>query len=278
MSTLSNVEIVIDGGRRPPLARRILELWTYREVVWAFTERYARLKYKQAVLGVGWAALQPLAFLAIFALVFGRLAGVSGGKTAYPAFALSALVPWFFLQNAVSLGGNSLVTDAVLLKKVYFPREIPVLGSVLSASLDFAVGFAVLLVVGPFLGIHLSWETLLVVPLWVMLAALALGVSLPMAALNVFYRDFRYTLPLFLQLWMFATPVAYPLTTVSPRWRAAYLVLNPAAPLIDSFRRVVIGESIDLHQLAVSGVMILMILWAGYALLRRLEPGFGDWV
>jgi lipopolysaccharide transport system permease protein len=278
ISPLSSVEIVIDARRHGAVLRSLRELWTYREVIWAFTERYVRLKYKQAVLGIAWAALQPLAFLAIFALIFGHMARFSGGGIPYPAFALSALVPWFFVQSAVTFGGNSLVMDSVLIKKVYFPRELPVLGSVLSASVDFLIGFAVLLVVGPLVGLHISAGVLLAVPLWLMLAALAWGVSLPIAALSVFYRDFRYTVPLFLQLWMFASPVAYPLTVVPVKWRSLYLVLNPAASVIDGFRQAMTGGHLDPKPLAISGVMILMILWAGYALFKRLEPGFGDWV
>ncbi len=232
------IELVIEGGAAGHLGARLRELWAYREVVWAFAERNTRLKYKQAVLGVAWAVLQPLIFLAVFFVVFGRMAKVSGGGTSYQAFALAALVPWFFVQNAVSFGAQALLTDGALVRKVYFPREAPVLGAVLSAGLDFVFGFALVLVLEPFLGGRLSWSLLAVVPLWLTLAALASGVAMILGALNVYYRDFRYVLPVLLQLWMFASPVAYPITTIRTQWQSLYVIANPAAGILDGFRRV----------------------------------------
>ena len=175
------IELVIEGGAHARPGDRLRELWAYREVVWAFAERNTRLKYKQAALGVAWAVLQPLIFLGVFFLIFGRMAKVSGGGASYPAFALAALVPWFFIQNAVSFGAQALLTDGALVRKVYFPREAPVLGAVLSAGLDFAFGFALLLTLEPFLGGRLSWSLLAVVPLWLALAALASGVAMILA-------------------------------------------------------------------------------------------------
>ena len=139
------------GGLARP-ADRLRELWAYREVVWAFAERNTRLKYKQAALGVAWAVLQPLIFMAVFYVVFGRIAKISGGGASYPAFALAALVPWFFVQNSVSFGAQALLTDGALVRKLYFPREAPVLGAVLSSGLDFAFGFVLLLLLEPWLG------------------------------------------------------------------------------------------------------------------------------
>lgn len=271
------VEVVIDGQGRQPLRQAARELWGFREVVWAFAERNTRLKYKQAVLGVAWAVLQPLAFLGVFLVIFGRMAGVSGGGTSYAAFALAALVPWFFVQTAVSFGAQALLIDGALLKKVYFPREAPVLGAVVSAGLDFAVGLGVLLVLEPALGGRLSWVALAVVPLWLVLAALAAGVALIMAALNVYYRDFRYALPIALQLWMFASPVAYPLSAVHTRWERLYVLGNPAAGLLDAFRRVLAeGRPPDPGLLIVSVAEACAIACVGFWLFKRMEPGFAD--
>jgi len=275
--TAATVELVIEAGNRTGLVRALRELWAFREVVWAFAERDTRLKYKQAVLGVAWSVIQPLAFLAIFVFIFGRVGRVSTGSIPYPAFALTALVPWFFVQTAVSFGAQALLMDGALLRKVYFPREASVLGAVLSAGLDFSLGLVLLLVLGPFLGIRLSWTALLAVPLGIVLAVLASGVALALGALNVYYRDFRYVLPLFLQLWMFASPVAYPLTAVPERWRTLYVLANPVAGILDSFRRSLAeGRLPDLGLLLSSVAMAFAIAWVGYSLFKLIEPGFAD--
>jgi lipopolysaccharide transport system permease protein len=276
MTTVTRPTIIAANGR-PAVGQSLRELWGFREVVWAFTERTVRLKYKQAALGVAWSVIQPLSFLAVFTIIFGRFAGVSAGTTPYPAFALSALVSWFFLQSSVSLGAESLVRDAALVRKVFFPKEAPILGAVLSSTLDFAIGVALLLLVGPWLGAQVSWTILFLAPLWVVLALLAAGMAMALGALNVYYRDFRYALPLFLQLWMFASPVAYPLSAVPPQWRSIYISLNPAAGLLDGIRRILAeGSAPDLSILAISAAGTATIVVFGYLLFKRLEPEFAD--
>ena len=273
------VELVVEGGHRPGLRQVLLELWAFREVVWAFAERDTRLKYKQAVLGVAWAIIQPLAFLTIFVIVFGRVARVSAGGVSYAAFALAALVPWFFVQSGVSFGAQALLMDSPLIRKVYFPREAPVLGGVLSAGLDFAIGFGLLLFLEPVLGSRLSWTALFVVPLWLILALLVSGIAMALGALNVYYRDFRYALPVLLQLWMFASPVAYPLSAVPEQWRTLYALANPAAGVLDGFGRALAqGQPPDAWLLAVSAGEALVTAWLGYIVFKRVEPGFADMV
>lgn len=273
----TNVEFVIQGGKRSSLVQSLRELWAFREVVWAFAERNVRVKYKQAVFGVLWAVLQPLAFLVIFVFIFGRIAGFSGGNVPYPAFALSTLVPWMFLQTAVSIGAQSLLTDGSLVRKVYFAREAPILGAVLAAGLDFAAGLGLVLVLGPFLGTRWSWAVLFVIPLWGVLAVLASGIAMAIGALTIYYRDFRYVLPLFLQVWMFASPVAYPLTAVPERWRAAYVAANPVAGILDGFRRALVeGRAPDLGLFASSLAVAVLVASAGYLLFKSMEPGFAD--
>lgn len=271
----TTMEFVIEGGRYTRLSERVRELWAYREVVWAFAERNTRLKYKQTALGVAWAVLQPVTFLAVFFVVFGRMARVSGGGSSYAAFAFAALVPWFFVQTAVTFGAQALVTDSALVRKIYFPREAPVIGAVLSAGLDFAIGLALLLAVEPVLGGHLSWNVWVVVPLWLNLALIAAGVGMFLGALNVYYRDFRYVLPILLQLWLFASPVAYPLSAVEPRWRMLYVVANPAAGVLDGFRRALtLGQPPDGGLLAIGFAHACVVACAGYAIFKRMEPGF----
>ncbi|HXX39000.1 MAG TPA: ABC transporter permease [bacterium] len=271
------VELLIESTNYARPRDRARELWAFREVILAFAERNVRVKYKQAVLGVLWAVLQPLIFLGVFMVVFGRMANISAGSTSYPAFALAALVPWFFVQTAVTFGAQALLMDSALLRKVYFPRETPVLGAVLSAGLDFAMGFALLMALEPVLGGHLSWNVLMVVPLWLTLAVLTTGVSLILGALNVYYRDFRFVLPVLLQLWMFASPVAYPLSAVRAQWRELYIVLNPAAGILEGFRRALAeGHLPDLGLLALSAGTSCLVAWIGYWFFKRMEPGLAD--
>jgi lipopolysaccharide transport system permease protein len=270
-------ELVIDGVPSSSVVQGILDLWAYREVVWAFTERAVRLKYKQAVLGIGWVLIQPLAFLAIFSLIFHRMAQVSGPvEVPYAAFALSALIPWLFVQTSIAFGAQSLVMDSVLARKVYFPREIPVIGAVLSCSVDLAIGLALLLALAPFIGLHLSWKVALVLPLYLMLTALAMGIAIPVAALNVYYRDFRYAIPLMLQLWMFASPVVYPLAAVPKKWHGLYLVLNPDAAILDGFRQALTRGHLDLRDLGISAITVTLIAWGGYTVFKRIERGIAD--
>lgn len=275
----AKAELVVESGGRTRLVHGLREVWAFREVVWAFAERDVRVKYKQAVLGVAWAVLQPLAFLTVFTIIFGRVAGLSDGHATYPAATLSALVPWMFLQTSISFGTQALQADGSLLRKVYFAREAPVLGAVISSCVDFAIGIGLLLVLAPFLGTRFSWTMVLAIPLWLLLLVLASGFSLGLGALTVYYRDFRYALPVGLQIWMFASPVAYPLTAVPARWKTVYILANPAAGILDGFRKVLGGgQPPDLGLLAVSGGATVIVAWAGYALFKRLEAGFADTV
>ena len=270
-------ELILKGGRRISLGQGLRELWAFREVVWAFAERDTRLKYKQAALGGAWAVIQPLAFLTIFVVVFGRAAGVSGGGISYPAFALAALVPWFFIQTGVLFAAQALILDAPLIRKVYFPREAPVLGAVLSAGLDFAIGFGLLLLLEPALGGRFSWTVLFVIPLWLILALLVSGAAMALGALNVYYRDFRYALPILVQLWMFASPVAYPLAALPVQWRTLYVFANPAVGTLDGFRRAIAqGQAPDPWLLAISAVEACVVAWLGYVVFKRVEPVFAD--
>ncbi|HLJ60336.1 MAG TPA: ABC transporter permease [bacterium] len=270
------IEVVVDG-ERSDLAGCLRELWAYREVVWAFAERDTRVKYKQAVLGVAWAVLQPLVFLGVFIVVFGRVAHINTGNVPYGALALAALVPWFFVQSSVSFGAQTLLRDSALVRKIYFPREAPVLGAVLSSSLDFCIGLTLVLILEPFLGGRLSWYMFLAIPLWAILAVQVTGVVMAFSALNVYYRDIRYVIPLAMQLWMYATPVAYPLEVVQGRWRTLYVVANPATGVIDGFHRVLArGLPPDPRLLALSTVEAVAIACVGYWLFKRMEPGFAD--
>lgn len=274
---MSRIELVIEGGPHLRLVQALRELWAFRPTVLAFAERNVRVKYKQAVFGVAWAVAQPLAFMAIFVFAFGRVAKVPGDGAPYAASALAALIPWTFLQTGVSFGSDALIADGAMLRKVYFPREVPVLASILSSSLDFAIGLGLFAVLGPFLGARVAATWLLAPVLGVVLAILASGVALALAGLNVYYRDFRYALPLAVQLWMFASPVAYPLSIVPERWRGLYVIVNPAAGVLDGFRRALALGRLpepDLLGLSLAGATVIAVV--GYRIFKSLEPNFAD--
>jgi lipopolysaccharide transport system permease protein len=271
------LELVIEAGPRPRLVSAIGELAAYRATIFAFAERDVRVKYKQAVLGIAWAVIQPLAYMAVFTVALGHGAKVSGGGVPYAAFALSALVPWNYLQTAVNFGANALVNDASLLRKVYFPREVPVLAAVVGSLLDLGIGFILYAALAPLLGANVSPTWLLALPLAVCLAALAFGAGVFLAGLNVYYRDFRFALPVALQLWLFASPVAYPLTVIPGRWRTVYCLINPAAGILDAFRHVLtLAQFPSGRLLGVSLLSTGVLMVAGYRMFKSLEPNFAD--
>jgi lipopolysaccharide transport system permease protein len=272
-------ELVIEGAPARNLGASFREIWVFRETIRAFAERDVRVKYKQAVLGIAWAVIQPLFFMAVFTLTLGRLADVEGGGSAsYAAFSLSALVPWTFLSNATSFGANGILADAAMVRRVYFPREVPVLGAVGSTTIDFGIGLVLFFLIGPFIGAQVTAWWLLTPFLFALLAVLAAAVATPLAAMNVYYRDFRFALPFAIQLWLFASPVAYPIEgTIPEQWQVAYCALNPAAGILDSFSNVLArGVAPDPVFLGVSTVSTLVIGVLGYYLFKRLEPNFAD--
>lgn len=272
------VEFVFDGSDRLSLLGSARAIWDYRECVWAFAVRALRVRYKQAVLGVGWAVVRPLLFLAIFILFFGHLVGIKGGQgTPYAAFAISALAPWQFVSTAVTFGGESLIQNSVMLKRVYFPRAAAVVGSVVSNLPDLAIGLVLVLLAVPLTGARLGLSILWLPLLVVLLLLPVLAIAVPLAGLAVYYRDFRYGLPLFVQLWLFASPVAYPITQVPGRWRWAYALANPVAGPLEGFRRVLaLGRAPDWTLLGLSAAASTVILWLGFALFKALERELAD--
>lgn len=275
-STRDQMITVVDSARLR-VRGSLRELYRYREAVWSFGVRGFRIRYKQAALGVLWVVLQPLAFLTIFVVFFGHVAKVSGAGSTYAAFALSALVPWQFLSSAVSFGSNALITDNNLLRKVYFPREAPVLGSIGSFLPDLAIGLVLLGLAIPFTHARVTWTVVYTPILVVGLLLVALAIALPTAALSVHYRDFKYALGFFVQVWLFASPVAYPVTRISEGWRTVYAIGNPAVGVLDGFRHVLaVGDAPDWSLLLPSMAAAVLLLLPGYALFKRLERDFAD--
>ncbi|MFH1919419.1 MAG: ABC transporter permease [Planctomycetota bacterium] len=252
------------------------ELWQYRELFWFLAARDIKVRYKQTALGASWAIIQPFFTMVVFSIFFGRLAKMPSDGLPYPLFSFCALLPWQMFSHALTQSSNSLVTEQRLISKVYFPRLLVPLASVSSATVDFAVAFLMLLAMMAWYGVYPGWAAL-ALPFFVLLAlASALAVGVWLSALNVHYRDFRYTIPFLTQLWMFLTPVAYPSSLVPERWRWLYGV-NPMAGVVEGFRWALLGNaSVSVPLLSASVVAVLFLLASGLVFFRRTEKTFAD--
>ena len=257
------------------VALNLHDLWMYRELLFLLTWRDVQVRYKQTALGVVWALIQPLATMLIFTLFFGRLAGMPSEGIPYPLFAFAGLLPWTFFANAVTNSGNSLVGNANLITKVYFPRMI-VPGAAVGAGLvDFAIGFGLLVVLMAYYGVVPGVQVLLLPVLVVQTTLLALGVGFWMSALNVKYRDIRHALPFLIQLWMFASPIIYPSSIVPAKWRWL-LALNPMTGILECFRSSLFDRPVDWLALGTSALITVSVLtYAAYDF-RRVERTFAD--
>jgi lipopolysaccharide transport system permease protein len=252
------------------------ELYRFRELLWRWTLREIGIRYKQSVLGVVWAILQPLAMMAMFTLVFSLLVQMPADDLPYPLFSYTALLPWTFFQTSVSFGVPSLVNNLNLVTKTYFPREILPLGAIGAAFFDFLIASTIFLFMFLFYRVPLSWTAAWVPLLLALQVLLTAGVTLLGAAIIVLYRDVRFVVPLGLQLWLYATPVIYPVSLVPEPLRPYYL-LNPMAGIIDSYRRVILyGQSPIWEQLGPSVVVVLALFLFGYQVFKRLEVSFAD--
>jgi lipopolysaccharide transport system permease protein len=252
------------------------EIWAYRELLYFLTKRELQIRYKQSYLGFAWAIVQPVALAFIFALFFGRLAGLSSEGIPYPVYALAGLVPWIFTSGAVSGATGSLVLDANLIGKVYFPRATIPAAKILSLVIDLVVAFAFLIVFALAYGVGLRW-TAFYTPLLVALDfAVVLGVGLFLSALNVRYRDVFVAIPLLVQLWLFVSPVVYSGALVTGWWRYVY-ALNPMASVLTGFRWALFGtHSPGLGPLLVSIAAALALLVGASLYFRRVENHFAD--
>jgi lipopolysaccharide transport system permease protein len=258
------------------IIQSINELVSFRELLWVWTQREIRVRYKQAVLGAAWAILQPLSLMIIFTIVFGYFIRVPTGGIPYPVFSYSALLPWTFFAAAISASVASLINNMNLVTKIYFPREIFPFATIGSAFLDYLLALVILLVMMLIYRIPFS-ATLLLLPLLLFIQiTLMTGISLLVSASTVFYRDIRYIVPLALQLWFYLSPVIYPIEQIPQPYLSLYM-LNPMASLIDSYRRITImGQLPQWGYLAVAAFEALLILAAGYFYFKRAEPKFAD--
>lgn len=254
------------------------DIWRHRELLYFMIWRDLKVRYKQTVLGLVWVVMQPLLMTVVFTVFLGMLARVSSGdETPYPLFAFAGLLPWTFFANSVANGSNSLVSNAHLLTKVYFPRPIIPVAAVGGRLVDFGISFVLLAALMIFYGVKPGPGVLMLVPLVLLLALFSLGASLWASALNVKYRDVGIALPVMIQLWMFVSPVIYPASRVPDGWRRLYS-LNPVAGIIEGFRSALFGHAFDWPALASATVVTLVLLvYAAFAF-KRMEKTFADLV
>jgi lipopolysaccharide transport system permease protein len=254
----------------------LAELWRYRELLYFLVWRDVKVRYKQTVLGASWAILQPLVTMIVFSVVFGRLVQVPSDGLPYPVFAFAALVPWTFFSVGLALAANSLVNSQNLLKKVYFPRLVIPIAAVLAGLVDFALAFIVFIGLMLVFGIWLSPLAIAVIPLVGLALITCLGVGLWLSALNVRYRDIRHIVPFLVQVWLFATPIAYPASLIDEPWRTVYAV-NPMVGVVEGFRWALLGtETAPGPLIAVSTVVAILVLVTGARYFRRSEGTFAD--
>jgi len=251
-------------------------LWEYRELLYFLVWRDLKVRYRQTIIGIGWVVLQPLLTMLLFTAIFGRFAKIPSDGFPYPIFAYSALLPWNLFSSSLARGSDSIVTNAQLISKIYFPRLLLPLSGILSPLVDFAISLVIFFMMMIWFG---TFPTLgiLALPLFLLLALLtALAVGLWLSALNVRYRDVCHTIPFLVQLWMFASPVAYPVSLVPENWRILYS-LNPMAGVIEGFRWALLGkESPDFGVIIISSVMVTTLLISGAVFFKHTERTFAD--
>ena len=258
------------------LALRLKDFWEYRELLYFLTWRDIKVRYKQTALGALWAIIQPFFTMVVFSLFFGRLAKVPSDGIPYPLFSFAALVPWTFFANGLSQSSNSLVGSTDLITKVYFPRLIIPVSSVLSGFIDFAIAFIVFMAMAFYYGIYPALSIILLPFLLLLGLITALGVGLWLSALNVKFRDVRYTIPFLTQFWLFATPIAYPSSLLSEPWRTIYGI-NPMVGVVEGFRWVLLGaDTAPGAIIFVSALVSMGLLVSGAFYFKRMEKFFAD--
>lgn len=274
----SSGQVTVIEPRRGWIGLGLGEVWEYRELLYFLVWRDVKVRYKQTVLGATWAVLQPFLTMVVFSLFFGRLAGVPSDDIPYPIFSYAALVPWTLFATGLTQSSNSLVSSANLIRKIYFPRLIVPAATVVSGLVDFAIAFVVLLGMMAFYGFAPTLNTLWLPLLLVLALVTALGVGLWLSALNVQFRDVRYTVPFLTQFWLFATPIAYPSSLLPEVWRPLYAV-NPMVGVVEGFRWALLGtDTAPGPMILVSSIAAVAILVSGALYFRRMEKTFADLV
>jgi lipopolysaccharide transport system permease protein len=266
---------IIRPSRGLAIRAALAELWEYRDLALMLASRDLLLRYRQTALGVAWVVLQPVIAVAIFSFVFGDLAGVPSDGIEYPLFAISGLVVWFFVSNAVTAAAESIIEQPEMVTNVWFPRMLVPIAAVLATTVDLAISLVLLALAMAFYGVAPGWEAL-TLPIWLAAAVLlALAVGVLLAAVNVLYRDVRYALGFVLQLWLFISPVVFPTSLIDGVWRYLFSI-NPLVGIIDGLRWALVGGPSPGPWLAVSGAALVVLLCVGVVYFRSAERRFAD--
>ena len=276
LQPIADISVIRIEPSRGWVSIELSELWTYRELLYFLIWRDVKVRYKQTVIGIGWAILQPLLTMVVFTMIFGNFAKIPSDGLPYPVFAFTALLPWNLFAGALNRCTLSLVGSANLITKVYFPRLIVPVSAIISGIIDFAIAFVFLL--GLMLWFHIvpTWGAIALPIFFLLTLITALAVGLWLSALDVRYRDVGHAIPFLIQIWMFLSPVAYPLSVVPEKWRLLYS-LNPMVGVIEGFRWALLGkESPDFKVIAVSTAVVVALLLSGLVYFKRIERTFAD--
>jgi lipopolysaccharide transport system permease protein len=258
------------------MIEKIKELIKYRELLMKISLREIKVRYKQSVLGILWSILQPLLMMLIFTIIFSKIGKFSSDGIPYPLFAYTALLPWTFFATSLSFAIPSLVSNSNLLTKIYFPREIFPISSILAAFVDFGIAASIFIVILFYYEVHIAFTVLYIIPILFLQIMLTLAVSLFASAINVYYRDVKYALPFFIQCWMYLSPVIYSESSVPDGFRNLYM-LNPMAPIISGYRNVLLkGASPDFYYLGIAAIVIFIMLFLSYKYFKMVEMSFAD--
>jgi lipopolysaccharide transport system permease protein len=255
--------------------RNFRDVWDYRELLWFLIWRDIKVRYKQTVIGAAWALIQPVATTVVFSMSFGRIGNMPSDGLPYPLFALAGLVPWSYFSAAVSAGSSALIANQQLISKVYFPRIVIPLASVLTPLVDFAIGLALLVAALFWFGIVPSPHLLWIAPFMLLAIATAAAVSLWVSALSVRYRDIRYVLPFVTQFWLFASPVAYPASVIAPQWRQLF-ALNPLTGVIEGVRSALVGVPTVPSMVWLSSIAVALLFVSGLVYFFRVQGTLAD--
>ncbi len=276
LPSVSQFAITVIRPSRGLISLNLRDLWEYRELLYFLTWRDIKVRYKQTALGAAWAIIQPFFTMIVFSLFFGKLARMPSDNIPYPLFSYAALVPWTFFANGLIQSSNSLVGSAHLIGKVYFPRLVVPISSVLAGAVDFVLAFIVLLGMLLYFGIVPTWNVVWLPLLFLLALVTSLGVGLWFTAMNVRFRDVRYAMPFLVQAWMFATPIAYPSSLLNEPWHTLY-GLNPMVGVVEGFRSALLGtQTMPGPTILVSALMAIGLLVSGAFYFRQMEKTFAD--
>jgi lipopolysaccharide transport system permease protein len=275
----AKTEVAIPVIRIEPsngLTLGLKELWDYRELLYFLVWRDVKVRYKQTAIGAAWAVIQPLMTMIVFTLVFDKFANMPSSGLPYPIFSFAALLPWTYFAKGLNQSVLSVVNNANLITKVYFPRLLLPFSAILSGFVDFGIGFLFLIGMIVWYGITPNWTALLLPAFVVLMTLTALAVSFWLSVINVRYRDVGQAIPFLIQIWMFASPVAYPVSVVPEGWRLLYNI-NPMSGVIEGFRWALLGKEMpDLVPIAISIAVVLALLFGGIIFFKRMEETFAD--